>query len=132
MNMYMDRTKSSLMIARELKMQNAFKLYDIESKKNEEKAYKELKKELEKIEKEYSDYIGQARNDEIERKRKVEELVNKIGDKIMEGVFSLDKIDESVGGVAHHVYGVDYEIQRCREEFNEIRGILGRKFEEEY
>lgn len=132
MSMNMSRTESSLMIARELKMQNAFKLYDIESKRNEEKAYKELKKELEKIEDDYNGYISQAYENELKRESKVKELVEKIEDKIWEGVLSLDKINESVGNVAHHIHGVDYEIQQCGESLLQTRKILERKFERNY
>lgn len=132
MNMNMNRTESSLMIAKELKIQNAFRLYEIESKRNEEKAYKELKKGLEKIEKNFDSYISQAYENELERESKTEKMVEKIGNKIMEGVLSLDKINESVGNVAHHIYGVDYEIRQCGESLNETKRILERKFEENY
>ena len=132
MNMNMNRTESSLMIAKELKIQNAFRLYEIESKRNEEKAYKELKKGLEKIEKDFDSYISQAYENELERESKTEKMVEKIGNKIMEGVLSLDKINESVGNVAHHIYGVDYEIRQCGESLNETKRILERKFEENY
>ena len=130
--MNMNRTESSLMIAKELKIQNAFRLYEIESKRNEEKAYKELKKGLEKIEKDFDSYISQAYENELERESKTEKMVEKIGNKIMEGVLSLDKINESVGNVAHHIYGVDYEIRQCGESLNETKRILERKFEENY
>lgn len=53
-------------IAKELEKQNAYRLYEIESETNKEKAYVELKKELSKIEKKY-DEKNQKDNEKVNR-----------------------------------------------------------------
>ena len=60
----MKENENFSIIAKELEKQNAYRLYEIESETNKEKAYAELKKELSKIEKKYDE-----RNEEKEKRK---------------------------------------------------------------
>lgn len=74
----MKENENFSIIAKELEKQNAYRMYEIESETDKEKAYVELKKELSKIEKKYDEKNQKDNETELQNEEELTDYKNQL------------------------------------------------------